>query len=528
MPVSSPGRAARRVLLAALPVAFAAAVPAAELAPPPRVLGPADLDRKLIAEVRQRSEIMANLRTLCDDIGPRLTGSPNLERANRWAADRMTAAGLTNVRLEPWEIPVGWERGPLSFRLIGPGGRPLLAAAAGWTPGTDGPVTGPVVAVTIRTKADLATYRGKLRGAVVMRGDPADVKPITDTTYGPPPAPPGPKDAPKKDALRPKDAPPKTALPKDAPPKIRPAGVPAGGRGLPQGRGRGRRPARRGQAARAASYDRDVARGRPWHATRAAADAVRRPRALRLIAPPAGPTRRRAAAGGSRGVEPDHPRPADGVQHGRRGDRLGEAGRVRRGRGAPGFVGPGERGDGQRHRLVRGAGGRPRRRRAGEAGVPAEADGPVRAVYRARNKALHGSKQYAKRHANELPKTSAAMVHDTGTGKVKGLGMQGRLAVKTVLEPELDALKGLDGWTGLDLGGMGGTDHLSFEAAGVPGFACRQDMDEYRLTHHTQSDTFDKAKEPNLIEGAQVLAVVAERVANLPALLPREKPPEKK
>ena len=56
----------------------------------------------------------------------------------------------------------------------------------------------------------------------------------------------------------------------------------------------------------------------------------------------------------------------------------------------------------------------------------------------------------------------------------------------------------------------------------MPGFACRQDIDEYRLTHHTQSDTFDKAKEPNLIQGATVLAVAVTRVANLPELLPRE------
>ena len=49
-------------------------------------------------------------------------------------------------------------------------------------------------------------------------------------------------------------------------------------------------------------------------------------------------------------------------------------------------------------------------------------------------------------------------------------------------------------------------------------------MDEYRLTHHTQSDTFDKAKEPNLVQGAGVIAVTATRIANLPDLLPRERP----
>ena len=53
------------------------------------------------------------------------------------------------------------------------------------------------------------------------------------------------------------------------------------------------------------------------------------------------------------------------------------------------------------------------------------------------------------------------------------------------------------------------------------GLACMRN-DEYRLTHHTQSDTFDKAKEPNLIQGAQVMAVTAMRIANLPDLLPRK------
>ena len=91
------------------------------------------------------------------------------------------------------------------------------------------------------------------------------------------------------------------------------------------------------------------------------------------------------------------------------------------------------------------------------------------------------------------------------------------------MDRELVSLKNI-GFTGVTLRYMSGTDHQSFEAENVPGFACAQDMDEYRLTHHTQSDTFDKAKEPNLIQGAQVMAVTAMRVANLPELLPRERP----
>jgi Zn-dependent M28 family amino/carboxypeptidase len=72
--------------------------------------------------------------------------------------------------------------------------------------------------------------------------------------------------------------------------------------------------------------------------------------------------------------------------------------------------------------------------------------------------------------------------------------------------------------------GMGGSDHMSFEQAGVPGFAFQQDPAEYRLTHHSQSDTLDKAREDELVQGAEVMAVIGLRVANLPKMLPRDKP----
>src|SRR5439155_10493154 len=134
---------------------------------------------------------------------------------------------------------------------------------------------------------------------------------------------------------------------------------------------------------------------------------------------------------------------------------------------------------------------------------------------------LYGSKAYCARHKDEMAKTSVALVHDTGTGKVLGFGLQGRAAIQPVMEKELASLKNV-GFTGVTLRSLQGTDHQSFEAVGVPGFACAQEGDEYFLTHHTPSDTFDKAKEPNLVQGAQVMAVTAMRVANLPNLLPRD------
>src|SRR5262249_12391531 len=116
-----------------------------------------------------------------------------------------------------------------------------------------------------------------------------------------------------------------------------------------------------------------------------------------------------------------------------------------------------------------------------------------------------------------------ALVHDTGTGRVVGLGLQGREILKPIMEAEIGSLKEI-GVTDVNLRGMGGSDHVSFEGAGVPGLMLQQDMSGYNFTHHSQSDTLDKAREPDLIQGAQAMSVLAMRVANMPLLLPRDKP----
>jgi hypothetical protein len=135
---------------------------------------------------------------------------------------------------------------------------------------------------------------------------------------------------------------------------------------------------------------------------------------------------------------------------------------------------------------------------------------------------LHGSRAYVNQHKDEMPKTSAAIVHDTGTGKVVTLALQGREKLKPILEKEIVSLKEL-GVKELSTRNQGGSDHQSFDRAGVPGFMFQQEWAEYTLTHHSQSDTLDKAREPDLIQGSQVMAVLAMRIANLDSLLPRER-----
>src|SRR6266545_4670099 len=101
----------------------------------------------LIAEAMNHSELMANLEHLSDAIGPRLTGSPAMRRANDWTAERFTAYGLT-TRLEPYRFGVTWQRGPVTLQLLAPFPRAIIAHSWAWTAGTHGkPVTGPVVLV---------------------------------------------------------------------------------------------------------------------------------------------------------------------------------------------------------------------------------------------------------------------------------------------------------------------------------------------------------------------------------------------
>jgi Zn-dependent M28 family amino/carboxypeptidase len=137
---------------------------------------------------------------------------------------------------------------------------------------------------------------------------------------------------------------------------------------------------------------------------------------------------------------------------------------------------------------------------------------------------LFGSKAYVTAHKDDMARTSLAIVHDTGTGRVIALTTQGHDKLKEVFEKEMTSLKPL-GVKEVSGRRLSGSDHQSFDAVGVPGVMFSQDPAEYRFTHHSQSDTLDKAKEPDLIQGAQVMAVLATRVANLPEMLPHHEPP---
>jgi len=140
---------------------------------------------------------------------------------------------------------------------------------------------------------------------------------------------------------------------------------------------------------------------------------------------------------------------------------------------------------------------------------------------------LNGSVAYVKTHQDELRKISAVLVHDSGTGKVLTIGLMANYAARETIDSVLYPLaKARDvGLSEPSLGIESGSDHVPFDDVGVPAFWCVQDTVDYDKTHHSQADTLDRVLWDDLTEGAQVLAVFAYNVAQLPNMLPRK--PEK-
>src|ERR1022692_1106196 len=132
----------------------------------------------------RNSKVMEFATGLMDSIGERLTGSPNMKRANEWTRDQLAAMGLSNAYLEPWgPFGRGWANQYINVRMTSPDIVPLLVYAKAWTPGTNGVVQGKCIRATITDKKDFDKYKGKLAGMIVIFGPDADVKPITEAPY---------------------------------------------------------------------------------------------------------------------------------------------------------------------------------------------------------------------------------------------------------------------------------------------------------------------------------------------------------
>jgi carboxypeptidase Q len=141
------------------------------------------LDLTMYQRIRQEglshSHVMDYASGLMDGIGPRLTGSPNLKRANEWTRDQLTAMGCSNAHLEDWgEFGMGWRQLNTWVRMSAPDTAVFIAQALPWSVSSHGPVSGSAIWVDAKDEKDLEKYKGKLAGKIVFFGPMRDVKPV--------------------------------------------------------------------------------------------------------------------------------------------------------------------------------------------------------------------------------------------------------------------------------------------------------------------------------------------------------------
>ena len=129
----------------------------------------------------ERSHVMETLSHLTDVVGPRLTNSPAMKRANEWTRDQMSSWGMENASLEAWgPFGKGWTLQRFSAQVVEPQCIPLVAYPKAWSPGTEGTIVAPVVLFDPKTNTDYDAFKGKLKGAIVLTSAAVDVPARTE------------------------------------------------------------------------------------------------------------------------------------------------------------------------------------------------------------------------------------------------------------------------------------------------------------------------------------------------------------
>jgi hypothetical protein len=454
---------------------------------------------RLIAEAMDNSEVMANLQHLSDLIGPRLTGSSAMRRANDWTADRFRQYGL-DARLMAWPFGVTWERGPASLRIVAPFQRQVVGHSWAWTAGTAGKtVSGPVVRIDASSAESLTANLGRVRGAWVMLQTPAAI-------WNP-------------------DGPPMT---------------PADSAHMAEARQRRfAQPADTSEAARKAREQ--FATDRPY--------ILRRAGALGVLTDGAKEFGLLTMSGSPNRISPlpnlviaheDYAMfdrlLASGVVprlEGRVDNRIGKTPVTQWNTVAeiPGTDWPGQvvilgahldswdlgtgvtdNGTGsmvvlEAARTIMKSGLKPRR--------------TIRFIlFSGEEQGLLGSRAYAASHEALMDSIQAVLVLDNGTGMIVGQALQGRADLEQLWQDLLAPVASL-GATRVRQATKRGTDHLAFVPYGVPAFNFDQESRGYNHTHHSQVDTYDHAVPGDLKQASAVMAVTAFELANLSQLLPR-------
>lgn len=521
----------KRTLLYAALAAFSLAAPAyAQEAPD------AAATAKIREEGLKHSNVMETAFLLTDVTGPRLSGSPGLRKAQQLVAAELKKMGFSNVNVEPWDTKVtptfgkGWQIDKNYVALAAPYYDALIAYPKAWSGSTNGLIKGEVVVVKIDTVTDLDKYKGKLAGKIVIT-DVANTQ-----AYG---------NKFNADGSRQTDE----RLAQMAAIQPTPAGGPAaqGRNAFGGGRNMAALMALRQQipafyAAEKVGLVINLARGTDGtmftsNGNSRAADAPAAGAELEMSAEDYLRLLRLAKSGRKVEVEADiktsfytndmneynviaeipgsDPKlKSEIVMLGGHFDSWHSGtGATDNAAGCAVMI--------EALRILKATGLQPKR--------------TIRlALWSGEEQGLIGSRNYVGSHfANtadmklkpEHEKLSAYYNLDNGTGKIRGIYLQGNAAAGPVFAPWLVPFKDL-GATTVTISNTGGTDHQSFDAVGLPGFQFIQDgMDYNTRTHHSNQDTYDRLSADDLMQAATIVASFAYNTAQRAEKIPRKELP---
>ena len=496
------------------------------------------------------SHVMEYASALADGIGARLTGSPNLKRANEWTRDQLTAMGCSNAHLEDWgEFGIGWQQLNTWVRMTSPDTAVFIAQAAPWSPSTNGAVHAPAIWVEIKDEKDLDKYKGKLGGKIVLFGDMREVKPVDKPLFTrdddkdlasiaeyplekPTPLAERVADALKRRALMEKAA--KFFVSEHALAVVLPSrdGRDNGGSGgtIFDDGGLTRY-----------SYQRDHANPLPV-VVMAIENYGRVYRLLKANVPVTLEMNVDVKFAGDHEHGFDTIAEIAGTDPKLKDEVVMVGGHLDSWASATGAT---DNGAGtvvamEVMRILNALQVKPRRTiRVG--------------LWTGEEQGLIGSRDYVKEHFGYVPlstapdqlekpewmrkasgppvikpeqsKLSAYFNVDNGSGKIRGIYLQENAAISPIFAQWIEPLKDL-GVTTITMRNTGGTDHESFDAVGIPGFQFIQDRLDYgSRTHHSNMDTYERLQAPDLAQAATVEAIFVYNAAMRDQMLPRKPMP---
>lgn len=490
---------------------------------------------KIKKEGIENSKVMDIAFHLTDVSGPRLSSSPGLMRASNWAKEEMTKWGLVNASLEPWgEFGKGWDLQKSYVAMTAPYYRPLIAFPKTWTKGTKGLKHAEVLLVKAKDSADLSKYKGKLKGKVILlyRADTlrqtfqADAKRLTDEELdklanATPPQPRQPTDTAARNRARQQAASRVTATVNTYSGNIRDWAVKEGAVAILSMSPRGHDGTLFVQGGGSYTADApenflDIMVTMEDYMSLCRLSEAGYPVSLDVDVKTAFQTKDTKGYNVVAEIPGTDPLLKDEIVMlgGHLDSWQGATGATDNAAGCAVMM--------EVVRILKTLGVQPRR--------------TIRiALWSGEEQGLLGSRGYVKNHfadpstmelKPEHSKFSGYFNIDNGTGKVRGIYLQGNEKVKDIFTQWLVPFHDMGAKT-VTISNTGGTDHQSFDAVGLPGFQFIQDPIEYNTrTHHTNMDSYDHLIAQDLQQISVVVAAFVYNTAMRDEKLPRKEMPQ--